>query len=162
MGRSSPSITQAPDMVGTTLDFQFWFRDPQQAVGRLGRPNPVPPRERKVHEERLRGPNADAHLGLGLELAAEQNHMAAIQEFNTAIKLDPELSGIYYEIGHSYAMVNKVDDAIAAFTKERQLNGDDQYIESGLAAAYKSKGMAAEAKDAQSKAERLSKIKAND
>jgi len=105
--------------------------------------------------------NADAHLGLGLELAAEQNHLAAIQEFNTALKLDPELSGIYYEIGHSYAMLNKVDDAIAAFIKERQLNGDDQYIEIGLAAAYKSNGMAAEAKDAQTKAERLSKTEAN-
>jgi membrane associated rhomboid family serine protease/Flp pilus assembly protein TadD len=104
-----------------------------------------------------RNPNdADAHYGLGMALAAEGNDPAAIQEYSTAVRLDPD-EGVYYEMGISYAKLKKYDDAIAALIKDRQQNGDDQDIESALADAYQAKGMKAEAQDAQHKAEQLQK-----
>ncbi len=98
---------------------------------------------------------ADAHFGLGMALAAEENHQAAIQEYGAAIRLDPESEGVYYEMGNSYAKLKKYDDAIAAFLKEQQQNGDDQYIESGLADSYQAKGMTPKAQAAHRKAEQF-------
>ena len=105
--------------------------------------------------------DADAHYGLGMALAAEGNDAAAIQEYGTAVRLDPD-EGVYYEMGTSYAKLKRYDDAIAALVKDRQQNGDDKYIESALADAYQAKGMKAEAQDARHKAEQLQKSEAND
>jgi Flp pilus assembly protein TadD len=105
-----------------------------------------------------KNPNdADAHFGWGMVFAAEGNHEAAIVEYSTAARLDPESEGVYYEMGASYAKLKKYDDAIAAFLKEQQQNGDDQYIESALADAYQAKGIRAKAQVAQHKAEQLQK-----
>ena len=98
--------------------------------------------------------NADAHYGLGMALAAQENYPAAIQEYNAALRLDPSAEGVYYEIGNSYLNLKKYDDAIAAFLKE-QRNGDDQYIEAGLAQAYQATGLKAKADEAQRKADQL-------
>jgi membrane associated rhomboid family serine protease/Flp pilus assembly protein TadD len=98
--------------------------------------------------------DADAHFGMGLTLAAEENYPAAIQEYSTAVQFDPD-EGVYYEMGVAYVKLKKYDDAIASLIKDRQRNGDDQYIESALADAYQAKGMKAEAQDAQRKAEKL-------
>jgi rhomboid protease GluP len=99
--------------------------------------------------------NADAHFGLGLALAAEQNDEAAIEEYKTAGRLDPQFAGVHYNLGLSYAKLNRHDDAIAAFLKEQQNSGDDYEIETALAAAYQSKGLARQARDAGSKAAQL-------
>jgi membrane associated rhomboid family serine protease/Flp pilus assembly protein TadD len=100
--------------------------------------------------------DADAHFGMGLALAAEGNDPAAIEEYSTAARLDPD-EGVNYEMGISYAKLKKYDDAITVLLKDRQQNGDDQYIESALADAYQAKGMKVEAQDAQRKAEQLQK-----
>jgi tetratricopeptide (TPR) repeat protein len=99
--------------------------------------------------------NADGHYGLGMALAAEENYSAAIQEYSNALQLDPDSEGVYYEMGNSYLNLKKYDDAIAVFLKERQKNGDDQYIEAGLAYAYKAKGLKTNAEEAQHKADRM-------
>lgn len=101
--------------------------------------------------------DADAHYGLGLSLAKEENYQGAIQEYNAAVRLEPQSEGVYYEIGNCYVGLKKYDEAIAAFTKEQQVNGDDQYIETALADAYKAEGMRQKADDAQHKAEQLRK-----
>ena len=72
--------------------------------------------------------NAEGHYGLGLALAAEDNHQAAIKEYKTAARLDPQAAGIDYDLGVSYAKLKMYDDAIAAFLKERQ-NGDNQELD---------------------------------
>src|SRR5258708_27626598 len=47
-----------------------------------------------------KNPNdADAHFGWGMVFAAEGNHEAAIVEYSTAARLDPESEGVYYEMG---------------------------------------------------------------
>lgn len=112
---------------------------------------------KSVFSQRLaQNPNdAGAHYGLGMALAAEENNPAAIQEYSTALRLDPTAEGVHYGLGNSYLSLKKYDDAIAAFLKERQQSGDDQYIEAGLASAYKAKGMASDAQEAQRKADQL-------
>jgi tetratricopeptide (TPR) repeat protein len=99
--------------------------------------------------------NAEGHYGLGLALAAEGNHQAAVEEYKTAARLDPQAGGINYDLGLSYAKLNQYDAAIGAFRKEQQQSGDDYDLESALAAAYQAKGMKQEAQEAKSKAEQF-------
>jgi membrane associated rhomboid family serine protease/Tfp pilus assembly protein PilF len=99
--------------------------------------------------------DAYAHLGLGMALAAEQNHEAAIEEYRSAAQLQADLSSVFYRMGVSEANLKNYDEAIAAFHKQQDNAGDDFDTESGLAAAYRAKGMSVEAEDAMRKAEKL-------
>ena len=99
----------------------------------------------------------DAHYGLGLTLRDAGDCDAAIREYETTLQLEPQSEGVYYDIGQCDNRLKKYDEAIEAFTKEQKLNGDDQYIEGGLAEAYKFKGDADKAQDAQRKADALAK-----
>ena len=99
--------------------------------------------------------NPDGHYGLGLVLADQGNDPAAIDEFKKAADGGSQISGIYYEIGNSYAKLKKYDDAIAAYLKEKEKNGDDPDLENALADAYQAKGMTQQARDARNKAAQL-------
>ena len=123
----------------------------------------IPEAKQLFNNQIVKNPNdADAHYGMGMVLAQEQNYPAAIQEYNTAARLEPEFDGIYYEIGNLYNKQRKYDEAIKAFQKERQQNGDDQYVETGLADAYKGKGMMAQSQEAETKSEQLRKSEDRD
>jgi tetratricopeptide (TPR) repeat protein len=99
--------------------------------------------------------SAEGHYGLGLVLADQQNHSAAIEEFKKAAP-DTGVSGVYYEMGNSYAKLNRYDDAIAAYLKEKEKTGENPDIENALADAYQAKGMLKEAQDARERAQQLS------
>jgi len=101
--------------------------------------------------------NAEAHFGLGIALAVQENNQAAIPEFKTAAQLDPQLTGVYYNLGLSYAQLKKYDDAIAAYLKEQQENGDTGQLETALAQAYQAKGMSQQSADARRKATELNR-----
>ena len=98
--------------------------------------------------------SAEGHYGLGLVLAEQQNHPAAIEEFKKAAP-EQRVSGAYYEMGNSYAKLNRYDDAIAAYLKEKEKSGDNPDLENALADAYKAKGMTKEAQDARDRAQQL-------
>src|SRR5579864_558666 len=98
--------------------------------------------------------SAEGHYGSGLVLAAQQNHSAAIEEFKKAAP-DPHVSGVYYEIGNSYAKLNRYDDAIEAYLKEKEKTGNNPDLENALADAYQAKGMIKEAQDARDRAQQL-------
>jgi tetratricopeptide (TPR) repeat protein len=98
--------------------------------------------------------NAEGHYGLGLVLADQQNHEAAIEELKKATS-GPRLSGVYYEMGNSYAKLKRYDDAIAAYLKEKEKSGDDPDLENALADAYQAKGMSKEAQGARDRAVQL-------
>jgi len=98
--------------------------------------------------------SAEGHYGLGLVLAAQQNHSAAIDEFKKAAP-DPHVSGVYFEMGNSYAKLNRHDDAIAAYLKEKEKSGDSAVIENALADAYQAKGMPKESQEARDLAQQL-------
>jgi rhomboid protease GluP len=99
--------------------------------------------------------SADAHYGLGLVLADGEKYQAAIDEFKTAASLGSPITGLYYEMGSAYAKLKMYDEAIAAYVNEREKNGDQPDVESGLAEAYQAKGMTQQAQDAQKKAAQL-------
>jgi rhomboid protease GluP len=98
--------------------------------------------------------SAEGHYGLGLVLAAQQSHSAAIDEFKKAAP-DAHVSGVYFEMGNSYAKLNRYDDAIAAYLNEKQKTGDSADIENALADAYQAKGMLKESQDARNLAQQL-------
>ena len=97
----------------------------------------------------------DGHAGLGMALADQGNHAAAIEEYKAALRLDPRASGIYYRMGISQAQLKQYDDAIASYLKEQQQSGDDPELENALADAYQAKGMTQQAEAAKNKAARL-------
>jgi tetratricopeptide (TPR) repeat protein len=99
--------------------------------------------------------NAEGHFGLGLALAAEDNHQAAIEEYKSAARIDPQSAGVNYNLGLSYAKLNQTDNAIAAYLKERQQSGDDYELEAALASAYQVKGLTQQAQEAKNQASRL-------
>ncbi|HKI27062.1 MAG TPA: rhomboid family intramembrane serine protease, partial [Candidatus Sulfotelmatobacter sp.] len=103
--------------------------------------------------------DAAGHLGLGLVLAAQEAHQAAIEEYKQAVQLNPKLAGAQYELGRSYAKLNMYDDAIAAYLKEKENTGDLPDLETALAEAYTAKGMTQQAQQAQSQAEELERKK---
>jgi len=103
--------------------------------------------------------DAYAHLGLGMALAAEQNHRGALQEVKTAAEINPDFSSAFYKIGLEETKLKQYDEAIAAFRKQLENWGDDYDTETALAEAYQAKGMLSEAKDALEKAGKLKKEK---
>ena len=98
--------------------------------------------------------SAEGHYGLGLVLAAQQNHSAAIDEFKKAAP-DTHVSGVYFEMGNSYAKLNRHDDAIAAYLKEKEKSGDSADVENALADAYQAKGMLKDSQEARDLAQQL-------
>jgi rhomboid protease GluP len=98
--------------------------------------------------------SAEGHYGLGLVLAAQQNHSAAIDEFKKAAP-DTHVSGVYFEMGNSYAKLNRYDDAIKAYLNEKEKTGDSADIENALADAYQAKGMLQESQEARNLAQQL-------
>jgi rhomboid protease GluP len=99
--------------------------------------------------------NGEAHYGIGLALADEGKNQAAIDEFKTAIRLNAPYSGIYYEMGQSYARLKMYDDAITSYLESQKKDGDDVDLEAALADAYQAKGMTQQAQEARAKAEQL-------
>ncbi|HTT23804.1 MAG TPA: rhomboid family intramembrane serine protease [Candidatus Sulfotelmatobacter sp.] len=96
----------------------------------------------------------EGHYGLGLVFADQQNYAAAIEELKKA-ESSPRLSGVYYEMGNSYAKLERYDEAIAAYVKEKERVGDDPDLENALADAYQAKGMMKEAQEARDRAQQL-------
>jgi rhomboid protease GluP len=98
--------------------------------------------------------SAEGHYGLGLVLAAQQNHSAALDEFKKAAP-DTHVSGVYFEMGNSYAKLNRYDDAIKAYLNEKEKTGDSADIENALADAYQAQGMLKESQAARDLAQQL-------
>ena len=98
-------------------------------------------------------------MGLGMALAAEENHSAALQEYKTAAQIQPDLSSAFYRIGLEKTEQKRYDEAIADFRHQAENWGDDYDTETALAVAYQAKGMLSEAKEALEKAEKLKRTR---
>jgi tetratricopeptide (TPR) repeat protein len=72
-----------------------------------------------------------------------------------AAQLDPDLEGVYNNLGRAQAKLGLNDDAITSFQKELEKTGDDYDTEIALANAYEAKGMKKEAAETREKAEEL-------
>ena len=85
----------------------------------------------------------------------QDKHQEAIHEFQSAIKDGAGMSGIYFEMGNSYAKLKMYDDAISAYLKEKERNGDNPDLENAVAEVYQAKGMTKESHDARNQAAQL-------
>jgi rhomboid protease GluP len=121
----------------------------------LEQQRPHDARETFTHLLALNPNSADAHFGLGRTSAAEDDPLGAIREFQAAARLDAEMESVYYYLGLSYARLKQYDEAIAAYQKEQEKNGDDYDTQIALAHAYQAKGMQAQAEAALQKAAQL-------
>jgi len=101
------------------------------------------------------GQSAYGHYGLGIVLKDQQNDQAAIEEFKQAVSSGAPISGVYYDMGNSYARLKQYDSAIAAYLKEKEKTGDYPDLEIALADAYQAKGMMQQAQEARNRAEQL-------
>lgn len=99
--------------------------------------------------------SAEGHYGLGLVLADQDKQQAALDEFKAAEGRNPPISGLSYMMGKSYFQLKMYDEAVAAYLKEKSINGDDPDIENALASAYEAKGMTQQAQQARDKATQL-------
>jgi len=100
--------------------------------------------------------SADGHYGMGLVLASQRDYQAAVDEFKkAAASPDTHSSGIYYQMGNSYVNLKNYDDAIAAYSKEKEISGDNPDVESALADAYAAKGMTQQSQDARNRAAQM-------
>ena len=99
--------------------------------------------------------SAGGHYGMGLVLAQQEQYQRALDEFKSVEGSGQTISGLFYEIGRCYTKLQMYDDAISAFVKEREKDGDDPELESAIADAYEAKGMSQQAKDAREKAAQL-------
>jgi len=95
------------------------------------------------------------HFGLAAVDLAEEKYQHAIQEYKTAAQLDPDLEGVYNNLGRAQAKLGLYDDAIASFKKEMEKTGDDYDTEIALANAYEAKGLKKEAAETRQKAAAL-------
>jgi len=98
---------------------------------------------------------AQAHYGLGLVLEDQGKCQTAIEEFKTVLLADPSAIDVHQEIGNCYLQLNRHDDAIAAYSRQKEAGSDTPELENGLARAYQAKGMTKEAEEAKERALKL-------
>ena len=98
---------------------------------------------------------AQAHYGLGLVLEDQGKCQAAIEEFKAVLLADPSAIDVHQELGNCYSQLNRHDDAIAAYLRQKEAGSDTPELENGLARSYQAKGMTKEAEDAKERALKL-------
>lgn len=82
-----------------------------------------------------------AHLNLGVFLGNKGEHKKAIEELNSAIKLEDGKNFVtYLNLGNVYGDAKEDDKAIEAFKTSLKLNGGNALSHSGLGWAYERKG----------------------
>ncbi len=99
--------------------------------------------------------NYRGHYGLGLVLLEQGQYQGALEEFKRVDQSGKTVNGLYFEIGRCYSHLKMYDDAIAAYSKEKEKTGDDPDLENALAEAYQAKGMTQQADEARNKAAQL-------
>ena len=135
-----PQSVEARFNLGMTYLSEKRYDDAKAAFARLGAQDSKSPY---------------AHYGAALVLAGQGNDQAAIDEFKKALGSGAEIPGVYFEVGNSYARVKNYDEAIAAYSKEKEISGDNPDLEDALADAYAAKGMTQQANAARNRADQL-------
>ena len=98
-----------------------------------------------VYQSIVRGNPAQEHLIAGQNYTDQKQWDRAIDEFNKAIEIDPNLAGAYSGRGDAFSYRREYDRALADYTMVIQLEPNN-------AAAYYSRGNAYDEKDEYNKA----------
>lgn len=107
----------------------------------------------------LRPKSADMQASYALALHMSQRLPDAIAAYQKALQLKPDFAEVRYNLGLAYLESGKLDDAInllkQSVDQEHASPNERAVGWAALAQAYRQKGMAAEAEDAQRKAQAL-------
>ena len=84
--------------------------------------------------------NSIAHNGLGVALAREGNHDAAIAEYHAALQINPNYPAAHYNLGDSLTAKGNLDGAIAQYQLALKIQPDYPGARNNLGVAYFKKG----------------------
>ena len=91
----------------------------------------------------------------GLKKYTEQNFTGALEDFDQALKLDPEFADVLQSMAHVYEKLEDYDAALEYARKAVEFNPDDFLTHTSLSMFYQRKGMIAEAEAEKEIADRL-------
>lgn len=74
----------------------------------------------------------DAHYNLGLIYAGQKRFDEAVNEFQSALKLNPDYGRAYNNLGLAYMKQGKIDDAVIHFKKAIDMNPDNENYRKNL------------------------------
>jgi protein O-GlcNAc transferase len=89
---------------------------------------------------------------LGATLDQMENHEEAVATLKRAADIDPKNAETYGYLGSAQLSAGQYDDAIKSFEQALRVSSDYKGAALGLAAAYKAKGMDAQAAAARERA----------
>ena len=93
----------------------------------------------------------------GVACAEQGQYAQAIEKYEAAIKLEPDLSYAYINIANAYWHLKKYEESITMSKKALQIDPSDARAYGNIGNAYYSSGKRNEAKDAYKKAKELYK-----
>ncbi|HEY3249407.1 MAG TPA: tetratricopeptide repeat protein [bacterium] len=97
-----------------------------------------------------------AYSKLGVALAHQEQHDAAISQFSKALQLHPGYAPAYSNLGNAYKAKGMLPEAIAAYQRALAIDPDYWVAHQNLGVLYKEMGRIAESVDELKKAARLS------
>ncbi|MGH7259431.1 MAG: tetratricopeptide repeat protein [Nitrospiraceae bacterium] len=78
--------------------------------------------------------NHEGHFRLGMSLHNEGNHVAAVREYETAIRLAPKIVAYHVTLGLALQANNKVDSAISEFREALRLSTGQGLVQAAASA----------------------------
>lgn len=84
---------------------------------------------------------ATPHLGLGNALLSQGRVGESIEQFQTAIKLNPKFWQAYEDMGNAYSRMGRIDEAIGQYLSALRLCPKSASLHSNLGVAYGKKGL---------------------
>ncbi|MAT68734.1 MAG: hypothetical protein CMJ58_04350 [Planctomycetaceae bacterium] len=91
------------------------------------------------HAERL-DQSPRWHMMLGTLEFAEQNHEAALAHYQQVLAAEPRLPDLHNKLGEVYLTVKRYDEAVEAFSRALQVDGESPIALAGLARAELARG----------------------
>ncbi|MCU0439896.1 MAG: tetratricopeptide repeat protein [Raineya sp.] len=88
---------------------------------------------------------AERQMLEGMKYYALDNYLAALENFQKALKINPKSSGIHYQIAETYLKAGRPNDAIAYAEKAIDLEDTNKYYYLLLGKLYESQGQYEEA-----------------
>ncbi len=99
--------------------------------------------------------NSAAHAGLGVAFAEQNDHESAINQYKTALRLEPQARRRQLPDGSFTKPVEAVRRRHRILSQKRNRTATMRELENALADAYQAKGLTQQAQEARNKAAQL-------
>jgi tetratricopeptide (TPR) repeat protein len=121
----------------------LYFAVPAALVGNGDTKMRVTPMENAVIEDYRKIP--EYWMNLGFYFGSARMYQDAIDAYNQALKMKPDLAEAYYSLGLSYSAIQKFSEAVDAFKNAVRINPDHRAALYNLGVAYGDLGQNQEA-----------------